>query len=272
MKTKLMGILNVTPDSYFDGGKYFDHTLAIKHGIKLSDEGADIIDIGGFSSRPVSQNAYGKASEQINANEELQRVLPVIQALKKEIKTPLSIDTFRPLVAQAALDAGVDFINDVTGFRDVEMLKLAKEYQKPICIMHMQKDFQTMQINPKYENGVINDIVIWFKKRIEEVISFGIDQNLIYIDPGIGFGKTLEDNFKILQDLEQLEKISFPLVLGTSRKFFLQKTLNKTPKDALSATLGINTYLMLKNVDILRVHDVEAHKDILKVLSKLTKE
>ena len=263
MQKKIMGIVNVTPDSYFDSGKYLEPKKAIDHALKLLDEGADILDIGGCSTRPFSHPPTIK--------EEIKRISPVVKELKKRTNIPLSIDTYRYEVAKAALDCGATFLNDIEGFRDPKMLELAKEYKASICIMHMQGNSQTMQINPLYPKGIIQEICDWLNKHCQSALALGIQKKHIYLDPGIGFGKNLDDNFKILHNLSKFRELNFPLLVGLSRKSFLYKTLNTNPEKVLPATIAMNAYIY-PNVDIFRVHDVLEHKQMLKVIEKVSKK
>lgn len=255
-----MGILNVTPDSFYDGNCYFQFQKALDHGLQLVSEGADLIDIGGCSTKPYSTPP--------TIEEEIQRVVPVIEALKKEITLPISIDTYNYSVAKAALKAGATFLNDVTGLKDPKMLEIAKEFQDGVCIMHMQNQPQTMQIKPSYPNGVIEEIIAFLMKQTEAALKAKIDPSKIYLDPGLGFGKSLADNFEILQNLDKFRKLGFPLLIGLSRKSFLSNTLNKSPQEALFATIAANAFIF-SQVDIFRVHDVASHRDMVTILNKL---
>ncbi|MCH9633536.1 MAG: Dihydropteroate synthase [Chlamydiae bacterium] len=256
-----MGIINITNNSYFTKSQFISLSSAIEQALLLEKEGADYLDIGGCSTKPNSIP--------ISTDEEIKRVIPVLKALKKELKIPISIDTYRYEVARQAVDEGVDFINDITGFEDPKMRQLAKKSELPICVMHKQGDSKTMQIHPTYAKGAIHEIREWFEKRIKLLLDEGIKKEHIYIDPGIGFGKTLEHNLEILQDLDKLRDLGLPLLLGTSRKTFIQKLTKQPAEKALYGTLGVNSMLIQKDVDILRVHDVAAHKELLAVLNAL---
>ncbi|MCH9632098.1 MAG: Dihydropteroate synthase [Chlamydiae bacterium] len=255
-----MGVLNVTPDSYSDGGKYFELQSAINHGLKLANDGADIIDIGGCSTRPYSTPPP--------IEEEVRRIEFVIKTLRKKLSIPISIDTYRPEVAQIALEAGANIINDVTGFTDKKMRALAKQYNADICIVHMQKDPATMQINPSYPNGVVPEIMTFLKKQIELCMQEGISQNQIYLDPGICLGKSLDDNFEILHNLEKFRELNFPLLVGISKKSFLYKTLRISPQECLLATIAVNSCIY-PFVDIFRVHDVKEHVQMSVLIDKV---
>lgn len=250
-----MGILNITPDSFSDGGLYFEQHAAIKRGLALIDEGADLIDIGGESSRPFSSS--------VSLEEELSRVIPVIKALKGKI--PLSIDTVKPQVAHIACLEGATLINDIQGFRNSAMLDIAKRHDAEICIMHMHGTPQTMQINPTYEEGVIASIKRFFEDRIKAALDYGIKKEKIILDPGIGFGKTVDDNVKILHNLKEFKGLGYPLLVGLSRKSFMAKILEKPPAKLLGPTIAMNT-LIWREADFIRVHDVEAHRDVMKLL------
>lgn len=253
-----MGIVNVTPDSFFDGGK--DIEASVAHALKLADEGADILDIGGESTRP--------GSEPVSIEEEFRRVIPVIQELKNNSTLPLSIDTYHPEVAEASVNAGASLINDITGFEDPAMRKIAADYGVTICVMHMQGKPKDMQDNPLYPKGVINELVEWFEKRIELLVKSGISPDKIMLDPGIGFGKTVAHNLEILHNLPRLKAIGFPLLTGISRKSFIGKLINRPPELRLAATIALNTLVVLNQVDVIRVHDVKEHRDAIDILQK----
>ncbi len=219
--TQLMGILNITPDSFYDAGRWFDHDQAVKRGIRIWQEGADWLDIGGESTRP--------GATPVSEVEELSRVIPVIKSLKQEIPIPISIDTMKAKVAEAAILAGASLINDVSGFRDPSMQQLAVDTQIPICIMHMHEVPLTMQVHPHYPEGVVPFLLDWLKQRIDFLLSIGVKENNIMIDPGIGFGKTIADNVQILQNLHKIKILGYPVLIGLSRKSFLGKIIKKHP-------------------------------------------
>lgn len=265
MKTKIMGILNITPDSCFDQGRWFDPIKAVMRGLEIQRQGADILDIGGESTRP---NAIP-----VSEKEELTRVIPVILALKeKGISIPISIDTMKPKVAAAALEAGASWINDVTGFSDPDMRSIARETNATLCVMHMNGNPQTMQINPHYPKGIVPFLVEWFSQRIEELLKCSIKEEQIVLDPGIGFGKTVEDNRAILHHVAQIKALGFPVLLGLSRKSFLGKIIDKTYPDLLPVTIAANTLAIRSKVDYIRVHDVMEHHEVRNLLSFLHKE
>ncbi len=260
-KLRLMAILNVTPDSCYAPSCYLNTKEAIQRGIELYQQGADLIDIGGESSKP--------GALAVTVEEELKRVIPVIKGLIQEIPLPLSIDTMKPQVAAAALEAGASFINDITGFQDPAMQLLAASTGVEICVMHMQGTPLTMQIKPSYPQGVVAYLVEWFKKRVEILSAQGINQNQIILDPGIGFGKTVADNLLILQNLPLFKSLGFPLLLGASRKSFMSSILHKPRAELLSATLAIHTAAVLSGVAMIRVHDVVEHRDMINLMEHL---
>jgi dihydropteroate synthase len=253
-----MGILNVTPDSCYDQGRWGTYEQAVQRGIQICEEGADWIDIGGESTRP------GAAS--VSVSEELKRVIPVIKVLKEQTAILISIDTSKVDVAAAAIEAGVSMINDVTGFGDPAMRLLAAGSGLPICVMHMQGTPETMQINPSYPEGVIPHLCDWFKNRIDQLLDAGVKEEQIILDPGIGFGKTVAHNVEIVNNLRRIKALGFPVLLGLSRKSFIGKILNKGYPQLLAGTLAITTLAILAGVDILRVHDVVEHRDVIDVL------
>lgn len=261
MKTQLMGILNVTPDSFYDRGRWFDPAIAIKRGIQIFQEGADILDIGGESTRP--------GAVAVSEEEEIRRVIPVIEALKKEVQIPISIDTMKPKVAEAALLAGASFINDISGFSHPQMRQLAAATSVPICVMHMHETPATMQINPFYPEGVVNYLLNWFRQRIDILLEAGIHENQIILDPGIGFGKTGADNVEILHNIHKIKTLGFPVLIGLSRKSFLGKIINKTYQELLPVTLAANTIAIRAQADIIRVHDITEHRDIINLMNGL---
>jgi dihydropteroate synthase len=258
---QIMGILNCTPDSFYDGGLYFDEERALAKGIALAQEGADIIDVGGESTRPGSSN--------VPIEEEIRRTKTTISSLRKQTPCTLSIDSSKSAVVSHALEAGATFINDITGFNDPNMRALAKEHQATVCIMHMQNTPQTMQHNPFYPRGVVEEVYEWLSLRANQLVQEGIQESKIYLDVGIGFGKTVEDNLLLLKNLETFSRLGFGLLIGLSRKSFMQKIIGKKPSDLLSTTLGLNTMSLLKGVEIIRVHDVREHKEVVTLLEKI---
>ncbi len=258
-KVQLMGILNCTPDSFYDGGRFFDEQQAVLRGIEMAREGADYLDIGGESTRPDSVD--------VSEEEELRRVIPVIKALSQHLTIPLSIDSSKAKVAACALEAGATLINDVTGFQTIEMRSLAASARVPICVMHMQGTPRTMQKAPFYPQGVVQEVADWFQNRIEELLKIGVLERNIILDPGIGFGKTVEHNLEILKNLSSFLSLGFPLLIGLSRKSFMTKLLGKPSTELLSTTLALNTMSILKGASIIRVHDIKEHRDLIDMLA-----
>lgn len=266
MKTQLVGILNATPDSFYDKSRFFDVESAVARGLLIFSEGADIIDIGGESTRPRTVYTNPDAVR-VSVSEELKRVIPVITRLKQLVSIPLSIDTMKPEVAATAVEAGASWINDVSGFRHPEMRNIAASTGVKICVMHMQGDPQTMQLNPHYEEPIIEHLKFWFADALEKLIQAGVKEQNIVIDPGIGFGKTVAHNLEIIHNLHQLKSLGFPVLIGVSRKSFMSKILNRLTTELLPATLAMNTIAILSHVDYIRVHDVQEHRDIINLLN-----
>jgi dihydropteroate synthase len=254
-RTALMGVLNVTPDSFADGGRYLDAGKAIAHGLELAADGADIIDIGGESSRP--------GADPVSAQEEMDRVLPVIQALRRALSVSISIDTYKAPVARAALAEGADVINDISALRfDPGMTSLVAEEKVPVVLMHMQGTPRTMQSSPHYED-VVEEVKTFLLDRIRAVAEAGVDPERILIDPGIGFGKTLEHNLTLLRELPALASLGSPLLVGPSRKTFIGKILGVGPEERLEGTLAVVAGAVLCGANMIRVHDVrEARRAI----------
>ena len=228
----LMGVLNVTPDSFSDGGEFFATEAAVKHGVAMAENGADIIDVGGESSRP--------GSTPVSPNDEMERVLPVIERLVRAVRVPISIDTSKAVVARAALAAGAVIVNDITGGRgDAGMFALAAEREVALIIMHMQGTPQTMQLAPAYDD-VVREVADFFRQRYEAAVRSGINPMCIAFDPGIGFGKSVTHNLELLANLSRLRIENRPLVVGVSRKSFLGKISN-VPADRASATVALTS-------------------------------
>ena len=253
----LMGILNVTPDSFSDGGLYFDKEKAIAHGRQMMEEGADLIDIGGESTRP--------GSKPIPLEEEIRRVLPVIEGLAKQGGVPLSVDTCRSAVAKRAIDVGAEMINDISGLHgDPALAQIAAKEDVPIILMHMRGTPETMQKDVRYES-LFSEILLFLKESIEKAESAGIDPNQMVIDPGIGFGKTLEHNLLLLKHLPEFRVLGKPILLGTSRKSFIGKILNEEVDQRLEGTLSTIAIGVLKGAHIIRCHDVLPAKKVMAV-------
>ena len=264
---RVMGIVNVTPDSFSDGGKFAATNLAIEHALKLAEEGADILDIGGESTRP---NATP-----VSLQEELDRVIPVIKGLVNQIHIPISIDTYKPQVMQAAIAAGASMVNDVRALQENGALEIVAESNVGVCLMHMQGTPQTMQQNPQY-NDVVHDVKAFLAARLLASINGGVGRSRILVDPGFGFGKTREHNISLLKNLESFADLCQPLLVGLSRKSVLgqiaagQATGNDV--DArLYASIAASVLAAQKGAKILRVHDVKATVEALKVVAALQK-
>ncbi len=257
----IMGILNVTPDSFFDGGKYFSKDDAIKYGMKLIENGADILDIGGESTRP--------GSERVSEEEELKRVIPVIEEIAKRTDVPISIDTYKSNVAKAALDAGAQIVNDISGLRfDEKMAQVVAEKGVPVVIMHIKGTPGDMQNNPYYED-VIQELLDYFDERIRYATNHGIDESKIIIDPGIGFGKRIEDNLLIIKNLRAFKVFRKPILIGVSRKSFIGKILNLSPEERLEGTLSANLTAIVNGAQIIRVHDVLETKRCIRIYNEI---
>ena len=243
----LMGVLNVTPDSFSDGGEFFATEAAIAHGLAMAEQGADIIDVGGESTRP--------GAAPVSPNDEMKRVLPVLEGLARSSDVYLSIDTSKAAVARAAVEAGATIINDVSGGKgDPAMLPLAGELGVALILMHMQGNPRTMQTNPSYRD-VVTEVADFFRQQFAEAVRCGVDAKRIAFDPGIGFGKTVAHNLDLLANLPRLRIDDRPLVVGVSRKSFLGK-ISHLPPDKSSATIALTSLLRARGADVLRVHDV----------------
>lgn len=257
-RTLIMGILNITPDSFSDGGRFDKTEKALAQAYKMAADGADIIDIGGESTRPGAQ--------EVTAKEELKRVMPVIQTLKKDsnFKTPLSIDTYKASVAEQALEAGVEMLNDVWGLKkDSEIGSVAAHYGVPVCLMHNRS-------NTDYDN-LIPNIITELEESIDLARQAGIEDNQIIIDPGIGFGKKLDQNLEVMFHLQDLSKLGYPLLLGTSRKSMIGKTLDLPTEERLEGTAATVAYGIAAGADIIRVHDVMQMKRVAVMTDAITR-
>src|SRR5947207_12498763 len=254
----IMGVLNVTPDSFSDGGEFLTADKAAERGLQMAAEGAHIIDIGGESTRP--------GSEPVTADEELRRVIPVIENLRRKLDVPVSIDTSKADVARAAIQAGASIVNDVTGGRgDDKMLPLVAETKSAFIIMHMQGTPRTMQIEPRYTD-VVAEISEFFRQQYARAIGLNIDPMAIAFDPGIGFGKTLEHNLELLAQLERLRVHDRPLVVGVSRKSFLGKLANSPEmEERLAPAVALTALLRARGADVFRVHAVKENVSALRV-------
>jgi dihydropteroate synthase len=260
----VMGILNVTPDSFSDGGQFLDSDKAVEQGLKMASDGAAIIDVGPESTRP--------GAEPVTTEEQIRRAIPVISAIAKEIKTPISIDTTNPEVAKASLDTGASIINDVTALADEWMAKLAAERQVPVILMHMQGTPETMQVEPKYKD-VIAEVLAFLLGRAKRAEQFGIPKEWIFIDPGIGFGKTVEHNLKLLSHLDKFVETGYRVLVGPSRKRFIGELTGKeNPSERIFGTTAAVALCAAAGVSIVRVHDVAEMIDVVKIANALRKE
>jgi dihydropteroate synthase len=245
-----MGVLNVTPDSFYDGGRYLDPAEAVAHGLALIDEGADIIDVGGESSRP--------GAGPIPAEDEIGRIVPVIAALRARTRTLLSIDTTKFETARAALDSGADIINDISSASlDPRLLALAAEREAGFILMHMKGIPKTMQVNPRYED-ILAEVRTFLAEKIDVAEAYGLPRESLMVDPGLGFGKRFEDNLALLRNLDGVAGLGRPVLVGVSRKSFIGKILNVPPEDRLEGTIAAAVMSLAQGAHVLRVHDVRA--------------
>ena len=261
-RTLVMGVLNITPDSFSDGGKFFDVKRAAEHALKMQRDGADLLDIGAESTRP--------GSLPISAAEEVARILPILEALRGKLKIPISVDTQKFGVAEIALGAGAQILNDVSGLRgDPRLAQVAAQYGAPLILMHMRGNPRTMQKGP-FARDVLTDVVRGLRQSIAVARQAGVDKSRIVIDPGIGFGKSFAQNYELLARLPELAKLGFPIMVGTSRKGFLGATLAKngkpaSPEQRLSATAATVAASILNGAHIVRVHDVSEMVQVARV-------
>lgn len=261
-KTVIMGVLNVTPDSFSDGGHYFSKEDAVKQALELEAEGADIIDIGGESTRPYA--------ERVSLEQELERVIPVIEGIREAVKVPISIDTYKAQVARRALDAGASIINDISALRfDPEMVSVAAEAEVPLILMHMKGTPGDMQDNPVYAD-LMGEITDFFREIIEKAEKGGIARDMLILDPGIGFGKSFDHNLEIIRDLKKLSILDRPLLLGSSRKAFIGNILDNEPDERDTGTMATLSAGILNGAHIVRVHNVRMAKETVRVMDAIT--
>jgi len=254
VKTLVMGILNVTPDSFTDGGQFLEFEAAVNQARKMIYEGAELLDIGGESTRPFS--------EPVSIDNELERVIPVIEAVRTSSDIPISIDTTKAEVARQALEAGADIVNDVSALRfDDQMVKLVARLGVPLIIMHMQGTPKTMQQNPTYAS-LFSEVITFLQERIDFAMQQGVDRDQIIVDPGIGFGKTVNHNLRLIKDLQTLHCLDRPLLLGASRKRFIGSVLDRPENDREVGTAIVNSFGVAAGVHIIRVHDVAMNKQV----------
>ena len=256
-----MGILNITPDSFSDGGKYYNLDNAIGYALELVKQGVDIIDVGGESTRP--------GAKAISLDDEISRVIPVIKSIRSVSSIPISVDTYKSEVAQKALDSGANIINDISGLKfDSKMIDVIKEYNVPIVIMHIKGTPLNMQVNPNYDN-IIDEIKSYFEKRINLCLDYGIPKTHIILDPGIGFGKQLNDNFTLIRELNTFTELGYPILIGPSRKSFIGLTLELPVNDRLEGTAAAITASIMNGARIVRVHDVLEMKRVQIISDKI---
>jgi dihydropteroate synthase len=257
-RTHVMGVLNVTPDSFSDGGRYFDLDNAVEHALVMAREGADIIDVGGESTRPYAPK--------LSTSEEMERVIPVIEALSKELTIPISIDTYKHAVAREALKCGASIINDISALRfDPQMASIAAEAKVPVVLMHMKGTPENMQKNPTYDD-LIPEILDFLKNAERRAMAAGIKEDLIIVDPGIGFGKTFDDNLKIIRDLSRFHVLQKPVLLGPSNKAFIGHILDKEPNRRDTGTMATIAYIVMNGAHIVRAHNVKKTVETIKMI------
>ncbi|MBC7328031.1 dihydropteroate synthase [bacterium] len=261
-KPLIMGILNLTPDSFYDGGRYVGDDSAIRRAEEMLEEGVDIIDIGGESTRP--------GAEPISVEEELKRVLPVIKKLVNRVNVPLSIDTYKSEVARIAISEGVEMVNDISALRfDERMVEVVRDYKVPVVLMHMKGTPKDMQMNPYYDD-VIGEIYDFFQQRVRWAVEKGVGKNSIVVDPGIGFGKRVVDNLEIVKRLSEFKSLGLPILIGPSRKSFIGAILGGLPpEERLEGTAAVVAIAVLNGVNIIRVHDVKAMKRVVEVATAI---
>jgi len=259
-RTRVMGILNVTPDSFSDGGRYFDAEAAVRHALDLVDAGADLIDIGGESTRP--------GSDPVSADEEWRRVGPVIRELTKKVEIPLSIDTMKPDVAAKAIEAGASIVNDVSGMRDSSMVRLAAKSRVGVVAVHMLGNPKTMQEHPAYTD-VVGEVRSFLTERIRVLEGAGLTSEAIAVDPGLGFGKTLDHNLALLTNLDQMVTLGHPIVVGVSRKSFIERLGGGASGERLSGSLAAAAFAVTKGAHVVRAHDVRETVRAMRVVDGL---
>lgn len=247
---RIMGILNVTPDSFYDGGEHRRRSEALERARSMQEAGVDIVDVGGESTRP--------GADPVSVSEEKDRVLPVVKSLLEELSVPVSVDTRKPEVAAAALELGAEYLNVVTGFENEEMVSLAARHECRVVVMHMQGTPRDMQEDPTY-GDVVAEVKEYLHERARSLEDAGVPRNHIHVDPGIGFGKTLEHNRRLLRNVDSLSELGYPVLVGHSRKSFIGDVTGDPAAERRAGTLLVSGYLMDQGVDVLRVHDVADH-------------
>lgn len=260
-KSLIMGVLNITPDSFSDGGHYFSREQAVRQALDLVADGADIIDIGGESTRPYA--------EKVTLQQEMERVIPVIEELSRIVNIPISIDTYKAKVAESAVRAGASIINDISALKfDPEMASVVKEAGVPVILMHMKGTPGNMQDNPVY-NDLMGEIISFFNEAVDYAVKKGIRKEMIILDPGIGFGKNFNHNLMIIRDFRKLADLGLPLLLGSSRKAFIGKILDKTPEERDTGTMATVAAGILNGAHIVRVHNVRMAKETVKIVDAI---
>ncbi len=258
-RPRIMGIINVTPDSFSDGGRFLSPDAAYDHAMRLIDEGADLLDVGGESTRP--------GAEPVATDEELRRTIPVLERIRRRTAIPLSIDTYKAVVAQAALESGASLVNDVSGTTfDPDMAEMVARYDAGLVVMHIQGTPRTMQTEPRYDDVVV-EVRDWLARMAARSAAAGVTK--IIVDPGLGFGKTPEHNFKLLKHVDTLAALGYPVMIGSSRKSFLGRPFEAPPDDRLEGTLVSNILAVQKGAAILRVHDVKAMRRAMAIASHI---
>lgn len=260
-RTLVMGVLNVTPDSFYDGGQYHKLDDAVAQGLRMAEAGADIIDVGGESTRPYSNL--------LSIDEELKRVIPVIEALSKEVALPVSIDTYKSEVAKRALEAGAAMVNDISAMRfDPSMGNVVAATGVPIVLMHMKGEPKNMQISPVYDD-LLGEIVDFLRRAAEKAVSMGIRRDLIIIDPGIGFGKSFDDNLMILRELQRFSSLGYPILAGTSNKSFIGHVLGLPVESRDTGTMATIAAAVMNGAHIIRAHNVRAAKETVTIIDAI---
>ncbi|HIJ59613.1 MAG TPA: dihydropteroate synthase [Nitrospirae bacterium] len=261
----VMGILNVTPDSFSDGGLYYNFRIAIEHALSMAEQGADIIDIGGESTRP--------GAEPVSIEQEIERTIPVIKELSKHISIPISIDTYKAEVAKRAIDAGASIVNDISGLTfDKDMVKIVAKNNTPVIIMHIKGRPKDMQNKPEYK-ALIPELLDFFRERISFALEAGVKEENIIIDPGIGFGKTFDHNLEIIDRLSEFKVFQRPIAIGLSRKAFISAILgNLPPNDRLEGTISATAIALYNGADIVRVHDVKETLKAVKIVTAIKRQ
>ena len=260
-RTHVMGVINVTPDSFSDGGQFFEKERAIEQALQLASDGADLIDIGGESTRPYSKG--------ISADEEMSRVIPVIEALKKELGVPISIDTLKAQVAREALRWGASMVNDISALRfDPEMASVVAETGVPVILMHMKGTPADMQVNPTYDD-VAAEIIGFLRKAMDQAVSRGVRRDRIIVDPGIGFGKTADHNLEIIRGLGRFQCLEAPILVGSSRKAFIGRILEKKAHERDTGTMATVAAAVMNGAHLVRVHNVKQAVETVKVIDAI---